>query len=126
MKGLATYAAARDGLFPSSEAVLADVPGVGQYVANAILLFQHGKPRPLLDVNMARVLERYLRPRRLADIRYDPWLQAAAYWLVRGDHPERANWAVLDLANALCITRTPRCAACCLETWCNKAMLPRV
>lgn len=126
MKGLAAYATAHDGLFPSCEAALADVPGVGQYVANAILLFQHGKPRPLLDVNMARVLERYLRPRRLADIRHDPWLQAAAHWLVRGDHPERVNWAVLDLANAFCLARAPRCAVCPLGTWCNKATLLRV
>ena len=27
---------------------------------------------------MARVIERVARPRRLADIRHDPWLQAAA------------------------------------------------
>ncbi|WP_254368262.1 hypothetical protein [Paracoccus sp. Z118] len=121
IKGLATYAAARDGLFPSTPEGLAVVPGVGQYVANAILLFQHRQPRPLLDVNMARVIERYVRPRRLADIRYDPWLQAAAHWLVRGDHPVLVNWATLDLANALCLSGTPRCGSCQLEARCRKA-----
>lgn len=125
IKALAGYAAAREGIFPASSAALSEVPAVGQYVANAILLFQHGQPRPLLDVNMARVLERYLRPRRLADIRHDPWLQAAAHWLVRGDNPERVNWAVLDLGSAICRPRNPHCTMCPLEQWCNKAGLLR-
>lgn len=121
IKGLAEYAAARDGDFPADPRELAAVPGVGHYVANAILLFQHGQARPLLDVNMARVIERFVRPRRLADIRHDPWLQAAAHWLVRGDDPVLVNWATLDLASALCLPGTPRCGSCQLETRCRKA-----
>lgn len=124
IKGLAEYAAARDGYFPADPRELAAVPGVGQYVTNAILLFQHNQARPLLDVNMARVIERYVRPRRLADIRHDPWLQAAAHWLVRDDHPVLVNWATLDLASALCLPGTPRCSLCQLEIQCRKA-IPR-
>lgn len=63
MKSLAEYAAARAGSFPDDPAELAKVPGVSQYVSNAILLFQHDQPRPLVDVNMARVIERFVRPR---------------------------------------------------------------
>lgn len=121
IKGLAEYAAARDGDFPAEPSELAAVPGVGQYIANAILLFQHGQPRPLLDVNMARVIERYVRPRRLADIRHDPWLQAAAHWLVRSDDPVLVNWATLDLGRALCLPGTPRCGSCELEARCRTA-----
>ena len=120
IKGLARYAAARGGEFPADPRELAAVPGVGQYVANAILLFQHGQARPLLDVNMARVIERYVRPRRLADIRHDPWLQDAAQWLVRGDHAERVNWATLDLGSILCLPRTPRCSLCELQAHCSR------
>jgi A/G-specific adenine glycosylase len=119
IKALATYAAACNGVFPSTQDELAHVPAVGQYVANAILLFQHGQPSPLIDVNMARLIERYLRPRRLADIRYDPWLQAASRWLVRGADPIRVNWATLDLAHAYCQPRKPKCADCILRKWCN-------
>jgi A/G-specific adenine glycosylase len=112
MKALSTFAAERGGQFPDTVEGLAHVPAVGQYVANAILAFQHGENRPLLDVNMARVIERYVRPRRLADIRFDPWLQEAAHWLVRGDKPVEINWAVLDFASAICTARNPRCSAC--------------
>ena len=122
-KLLAEYAAARNGLFPSTPSGLASAPGVGQYVANAILLFQHGQPRPLLDVNMARVIERFIRPRRLADIRSDPWLQAAAHWLVRGGQPELVNWATLDFASAVCPSRRPKCDVCPMAVSCNKSMV---
>ncbi|WP_348637624.1 hypothetical protein [Minwuia sp. IMCC3077] len=126
IKGLAIYAADRGGLFPESELELDRIPAVGQYVKNAILMFQHGKPRPLLDVNMARVLERYIRPRRLADIRHDPWLQEAAHWLVRHDDPAKVNWAALDLASAICKSRHPLCSTCALERRCSKAnLLPK-
>lgn len=112
MKALSTFAAERGGQFPDTVDGLAHIPAVGQYVANAILVFQHGENRPLLDVNMARVIERYVRPRRLADIRFDPWLQQAAHWLVRGDKPVDINWAVLDFASAICTARNPRCSTC--------------
>lgn len=112
MKALSTFAAERGGQFPTTVEGLTHVPAVGQYVANAILVFQHGENRPLLDVNMARLIERYVRPRRLADIRFDPWLQEAAHWLVRGDKPVDINWAVLDFASATCTARNPRCSAC--------------
>ena len=119
LNALASYAADRKGAFPKSMEELLQVPGVGQYVANAILLFQHGQCRPLIDVNMVRVIERYIRPRRLADIRYDPFLQAAAHWLVRGPDPIRVNWATLDFADAVCKPQKPRCCSCQLRSWCN-------
>ena len=117
---LARYADERGGAFPRTEKGLAKVPAVGQYVGNAILLFQHGKPRPLIDGNMARVVERALRPRRLADIRYDPWLQSAAAWLVRSAAIE-TNWAVLDFAAKICRANNPRCEECPLASHCSYA-----
>ena len=119
IKALAKYASARAGKFPDSEMELSQVPAVGQYVSNAILLFQKNRRKPLLDVNMARVIERYLRKRRLADIRYDPWLQQAAHWLVAADNAAEVNWAILDLAATTCQSRHPRCSHCPLSSRCN-------
>jgi len=116
--GLARYAVTASGEFPRGAANHADIPAVGQYVSNAISVFQHGENAPLLDVNMARVIERFIRPRKLADIRYDPWLQAAAHWLVRGESPQQVNWAVLDFAAVVCKARAPRCASCPVSSRC--------
>ncbi|WP_222949856.1 hypothetical protein [Sphingomonas sediminicola] len=107
--GIARYAAGTGGKFPSNPAEHAGIPAVGQYVSNAVLMFQHGKAAPLLDVNMARVLERVVRPRRLADIRYDPWLQAAAKWFVRGRdlaRPTGRSW----ISRRSCARRAGHCA----------------
>lgn len=117
--GLARYAASTYGEFPSDPNDHLAIPAVGQYVSNAILLFQHHKPAPLLDVNMARVLERFLRPRRLADIRHDPWLQASAHWLVRGSEAPAVNWATLDFAASVCKARSPLCEQCAVRSRCN-------
>jgi len=119
LKKLACYAAERHGVFPDTETKLADVPAVGQYVANAILLFQHGQRKPLLDVNMARLLERFVRLRRLADIRHDPWLQAASAWLVREGDPVNTNWAALDFAARLCRSAEPICRQCPIQYRCS-------
>lgn len=117
--GIAGYAVSVSGEFPRGAATHANIPAVGQYVSNAISMFQHNQRTPLLDVNMARVIERFVRPRRLADIRYDPWLQEAAHWLVRGEEPERINWAVLDFAAMVCKARSPACFDCELNKRCR-------
>lgn len=119
LAGLAAYAASRGGRFPSDPLLHAEIPGVGQYVSNAVLMFQHRRRRPLLDTNMARVIERVVRPRRLADIRHDPYLQQAAGWLANSSRPERVNWAVLDFAALLCKPRQPRCPKCPARDYCS-------
>ncbi|MDQ3111021.1 MAG: hypothetical protein M3R17_14095 [Bacteroidota bacterium] len=58
---------------------------MGQYIANAVELVVFNQPSPLIDVNMARVIELFFGARKMADIRYDPWLQGLAYRLV--NHP---------------------------------------
>lgn len=121
--GLARYAISLAGEFPRDAASHAEIPAVGQYVSNAISMFQHGQRTPLLDVNMARVIERFVRPRRLADIRYDPWLQEAAHWLIRSETPQRVNWAVLDFAAIICKARSPHCTTCPVNTRCNFYMI---
>lgn len=118
---LAAEMRTRHGRFPSTREELETLPGVGQYVASAAMVFCHGKREPLLDVNMARVLERCFSPRTLVDIRYDPWLQALARAVVNHPRPCEINWAILDLAATICTIRNPRCEACPLKGVCRFA-----
>ena len=64
---------------------------------------------------MARVIERFVRARPLADMRRDPWLQSAAHWLVRGPETAETNWGVLDFAATVCKVRKPLCVLCPLR-----------
>ena len=93
-------------------------------MASAVLLLCHGHKEPLLDVNMARILERVYGPRKLADIRYDPFLQEISRSIVEVKDPIAVNWAVMDLAAATCLRDVPRCIECPLADMCRYAANP--
>jgi A/G-specific adenine glycosylase len=116
LQDLARWVVANGGALPQTREQLEAVPGIGQYVASAVLAICHGEDEPLLDVNMARVLERFFGVRELADIRDDPWLQIASRRACGG---AEAGWAVLDLAAAVCRARVPTCGACPLLRGCQ-------
>jgi hypothetical protein len=65
--GLAAYASKSGGQFPSDPALHVKIPAVGRYGSIAGMMFQNGRAAPLLDVNMARVIERFVRARKSAD-----------------------------------------------------------
>ena len=109
----------RRGRFPGQRNKLEMLPGVGQYIANAVFLFYHHEAQPLLDSNMARVLERFFGPRQLADIRYDPYLQALALAVTSHKTPVEMNWAILDLAALVCRLKSPSCERCPLALKCR-------
>jgi len=121
LHALAQEMVARGGEYPRSREEVESLPAVGQYIANAILLFSRGRAEPLLDVNMARVLERVFGPRKLVDIRDDPHLQSVSRVVVRGKQAARINWAILDLAAKVCTIRNPRCNECPLKRVCRYA-----
>jgi A/G-specific adenine glycosylase len=119
LHGLSDVLARNRGRFPRERHVVEGLPGVGQYIANAIMLFCHGKSYPLIDVNMARVFERVFGRRRLADIRDDQFLQTLAMEFVRHKRARDLNWAVLDLGALVCKARNPRCDSCPLANSCR-------
>ena len=109
----------RNGKFPNDREELEALPGVGQYIANSIMLLCHNCPQPLLDTNMARVLERYFGPRTLSDIRYDSYLQYLARTVVDCPDAIVLNWAILDFAAKTCSLRFPKCSQCALASECR-------
>jgi len=122
---LATVMCKINGKIPRTEQELHNIPMIGQYIANAILLLIHNKRKPLIDTNMTRVLERFFGNRKLADIRYDPYLQRLAGKVV--DHPmsKEINWGILDFATAICKSKNPLCLQCPINKRCvsfNKSM----
>lgn len=109
----------RNGRFPKKRQDIEQLSNVGQYISNAILLLCHDEPQPLLDVNMARVLERYFGPRKLADIRYDPYLQELSRKIVACNDPVSMNWAILDFSALVCKANNPSCSICAVSSGCS-------
>jgi A/G-specific adenine glycosylase len=67
---------------------------------------------------MARVLERFFGERKMADIRYDPYLQDLAYRIVAHKNSKEINWAILDFSALICKPK-PLCSLCMLNSRCT-------
>jgi A/G-specific adenine glycosylase len=119
LQNLAIEMVRRNGRLPQNREELESIPFMGQYIANAVELVVFNKPSPLIDVNMARVLERFFGPRKMADIRYDPELQELAYMLVKHKDAKLINWAVLDYAALVCRAQRPICTNCTHKMMCQ-------
>lgn len=111
------------GRVPSDADRLASLPGVGPYTAGAVQCFAFGKAMPMVDTNIARVLSRVfaITPSRF-EARRCPDIWAAADRLARSRAPRTLNWALLDLAAAVCKPRTPLCSRCPLSDICLLAL----
>jgi A/G-specific adenine glycosylase len=117
LQNLAREMVKRKGKLPLDRQELESIPFMGQYIANAIELLIFKQRSPLLDVNMARVLERYFGERKLSDIRYDPYLQQLSHDFVNHEKSKELNWAILDFAAGICKPK-PKCDICPLKEGC--------
>ena len=118
MHELAKEMVKRNGRIPLNREELENLPGIGQYIASAILLMGFGHPEPLLDTNMARVLERFFGPRKMADLRYDAYLQELAREVVKSKYTREMNFSILDFAAKVCKPINPDCTHCPLVDNC--------
>ena len=103
------------GRVPCDRKSLDELPGVGDYIASEVLLRACGKPEPLLDRNMIRVLERVFgvkSAKRRPHV--DPMMWFFARMLVPKDPElaEKFNFGVLDFARKVCSAKNPRCDVC--------------
>lgn len=102
-------------------------PGVGEYVAAAMRSSLHNEPCPMLDTNVARILDRYAGPRSRVEIRGDRWLQQWVLAVLQtSDSPRELNWAFLDLGAAVCRARSPLCDKCPIALRCRSIEILRV
>ncbi len=121
-QGLGYYARARNlhacaravtrrGGFPSTEAELAALPGIGPYTAAAIAAIAFGCRAAAVDGNAERALARlYAVPTPLPAAK--PHLRAYADALVPADRPGDFAQALMDLGATVCTPKKPRCGLC--------------
>jgi A/G-specific adenine glycosylase len=102
------------GRVPDDPGAFRELPGVGRYTAGAVMSIAYGRPEPIVDGNVRRVLA------RLTD---DPAPSDSALWriaerLVPCERPGDLNQAVMELGATVCTPRRPRCDACPVREWC--------
>ena len=97
------------GQVPDNWQELVSIPGVGDYIASAVLCFAFERPSVLLDTNTMRIARRVTRH---AD--RPIWRLRLSLHQLAGPEGTDAEWnqALLDLGASTCTARAPRCGAC--------------
>ncbi len=131
-EGLGYYARARNlhkaarqvvstsnGRIPDRFADFKALPGVGDYIASAVMSIAFGKPHAVVDGNVKRVLSRLFcldMPvnHSSAHGKFKPLAQA----LLDQKDPGGFNQAVMELGALICTPASPDCASCPLTGLC--------
>jgi A/G-specific adenine glycosylase len=107
------------GDFPSEEAAVRELAGVGDYTSAAILSIAFEQPFAVLDGNVARVIARIFAMR--GDLREPARLrslQTHATELLAVQAPGDWNQAMMELGATICTPRAPQCLICPVAKFC--------
>jgi A/G-specific adenine glycosylase len=129
--GLGYYARARNlhacaravaddhgGCFPTDEAVLRALPGIGRYTAAALRAIAFDQPASAVDGNVERVIARlFAIETPLPDGKSE--IAARAATLVPQQRAGDYAQAMMDLGATVCIPNGPRCVICPLLSDCR-------
>ncbi len=107
------------GEFPQDYQTLVTLPGIGQYVAGAILAIAYNLPYPAIDGNVKRVFA------RLYDLSFPLEKGKGQKFLFRlvssrllQENARSFTQGLMDLGAMVCTPRQPNCGQCPLKQWC--------
>ncbi|WP_448625612.1 A/G-specific adenine glycosylase [Geodermatophilus sp. URMC 64] len=107
------------GAVPDDVAALEALPGIGTYTARAVACFGHGRPQPVVDTNVRRVVARLVHGRAEADTaRASDLADVAALAPADPARAVRFSVAAMELGALVCVAGTPRCAVCPVRDRC--------
>ena len=109
-----------DGEFPDKRKDLLKIPGVGDYVAGAILTVCFNKPEYVVDSNIARFINRFYGLKLKGEIRRKKQIIDISKELFNIKEPGTFLFAILDFTFKTCKARTPDCENCILNISCKK------
>lgn len=104
---------------PDEKDTLMDLSGVSQYVANAVLCFAYGEPKPLIDTNTVRIAGRIFSMEVTNSSRRDERFQQIIQDLMDTTDPQLYNYSMLDLGAKVCTSRSPNCSKCPIQPMCR-------
>jgi A/G-specific adenine glycosylase len=105
------------GKFPSTEAALRELPGIGPYTAAAIAAIGFGRKAVVVDGNVERVTAR-LRAIDTVMPKAKPEMRAAAEAITPNARAGDFAQAMMDLGATICSPRRPSCLMCPISADC--------
>jgi len=139
-EGLGYYARARNlhkaagvvieqhrGHIPRSRQDFRKLPGVGDYIAAAVLSIAFNRPYSVVDGNVKRVLARlFVMQEPVNQSSAQKIFQKAADDLLDTQEPGAFNQALMELGALICKPRNPLCRSCPARTWCRAYQSGRI
>ncbi len=111
-----------DATLPSDATALNALPGIGRYTAGAVSSFAYGRRAPLVDTNVARVLQRVFLPRakrKVAATENALWELAERSLPVKPDAVWTHNQALMEIGALVCTARVMHCPVCPVREVCG-------
>ena len=104
------------GTPPDDWSALRALPGVGDYVASAVMCFAYGHHAVLLDTNTTRIARRLVGNGNMAK-----WEARLELYRRSGRTGPDADWnyALLDLGGTICLSRNAACVECPVSSMCE-------
>ena len=105
-----------DAQVPDNWQQLVAIPGVGDYIASAVLCFAFNRSTVLMDTNTQRIARRVLGKATKQPV----WRLRLSLHELAGPRGADVQWnrALLDLGALVCRARAPRCGDCPVRAHC--------
>ena len=107
---------------PETREELTALPGVGEYVAGAVLSIAYNRKEQIVDSNIVRLFRRYFGIKTSKEGRRDKHVIEMSKIYVSGRNPRKVNLAILDFTALVCTPRKPDCEKCPLRKRCHYAL----
>jgi A/G-specific adenine glycosylase len=119
LKELASFVCKRfDGKIPRRKDDLMSLPGVGEYISNAVLCIAFNEPAPMVDANFGRVLGRvFYGKEEYPPSRNRTW--KIANDLLPATGFKEFNLGVIDLGALVCRPKSPHHKICPISEECK-------
>ena len=119
MHAARTIASEYNGRFPETKKELMKIKGIGPYTAAAVSSIAFGKPDPVTDGNVFRVLSRVYGIKTPVDTaKGKKEFSALAGYLMKGQPPGTFNQAMMEFGAVWCKPRNPDCDQCIFSGEC--------
>lgn len=117
----------RAARLPDTPDRLRELPGIGAYTAGAVASFAYERRAPLVDTNVARVLERVFAP----GTRVKTTSGSRKIWTIAdrvlprtGKAAWTHNQALMELGALVCTARVKKCSVCPINRQCRSVVKP--
>ncbi len=108
-----------EGKVPQEKFELQSLPGISDYIACAVRCFVWNIAEPIIDTNVVRVISRLFGLEVRDSSRRNQRFKYLITSLVDPEEPRIYNYALLDLADQVCMKkRPPECIRCPVQKMC--------